>query len=224
MQPSGSAGGPCRRGGGCLRLLLLFTLLAGTGWLLRLPLLRTLGGYLVAGDQPAAADAILVLSGDSSERVWEAADLYREGWAPLIVLTTPETSPAVARLAARGVAIPSEPEIARQILNELGVPAEAVLQVPATVDSTAAEARNFRTFTVGRGWQRVLVVTSPFHTRRSRLLFRQVLGSIGIDVRVVPSRHGSFRGEDWWRERSGVRNLIIEYQKLFLYAIPGQVR
>lgn len=222
---SGGRTGAGRRRGGCLlRSLLLAGVIAGALWIFRERALTALGGYLVASDPPAAADAVLVLGGDPAERAWEAADLYREGWAPRIVLTTPLTAPAVAALAARGVVLAEEPQLARQVLQGLGVPAEAVLPMPEFVNSTESEARAFRAFAAGRGWRRVLVVSSPFHTRRSRTLFRQVMRETGIEVRVIPSRHGQYRAADWWRGRQDVLTLIIEYQKLLFYALPGHAR
>jgi len=219
-----SCGRRHRRSGCCLRWLLLAGFLATALWLTRERVLTALGGFLVVADPPAAADAIFVLGGEPAERAWEAADLYREGWAPRIVLSTPRTAPAATALAARGVAVAGEPQVARQILQGLGVPDEAVLQMPASVNSTEAEARVFKEFVAGRGWRRVLVVSSPFHTRRSRALFRRVLSATGIEVLMVPSRHGEFRAGDWWQERQRVKDLIVEYQKLLFYSLPGQGR
>jgi uncharacterized SAM-binding protein YcdF (DUF218 family) len=213
-----------RRRGPRARTLLLVVVALALLWTARERVLVGLGEFLVVSDPPAAVDAILVLSGEPTERVWEAADLLREGRAPLLVLTTPLRPPAAAELAARGVVLEGEPEVARRIAAGLGVPPAAVLQVPDAVDSTEDEALAFRRFAAGRGWRAVAVVTSPYHTRRTRALFREVLGPAGIRVSVVPSRHGAFRAADWWRRRAGVRNLIVEYQKLLFYALPGHQR
>lgn len=205
-------------------LVALLLLLAGVAFLGRGRLLAALGGFLVVRDPPARADAVLVLSGEPAERVWEAADLLREGFAPRIVLTTPVALPARAGLERLGIRLPAEPDLARQVALGLGVGPEAVLQVPATVESTEAEALAARAWFRAHGWQRVIVVTSPYHTRRARRLFREVFGAAGIEALVVPSRHGRFRAEDWWRDRSNVRDLIVEYQKLLFYALPGHAR
>jgi uncharacterized SAM-binding protein YcdF (DUF218 family) len=211
-----------RRPRGCGCLLLLAALLAA--WLARAAVLTAIGGFLVTGDRPAPADAIVVLSGAPAERVHEAADLFREGWAPRVLVTAPAPRPAELALARLGVRVPTEQEGARAIAVGLGVPASAFDVVPGPVDSTAAEARALRALAAGGGWRRVLVVTSPYHTRRVRGLFRRALGGVGVEVLVVPSRHSDYRPGDWWRDRTEARNLVVEYQKLLFYALTGSGR
>ena len=209
---------------GCLRVLLVAVAALLIAWALRERLLAAVGGFLVVRDPPARADAILVLSGDVAERVREAADLYREGWSRTLLLTTPVRVPAALELERLGVRIPTEPEIARGVAEALGVAPGDLVALPGEVESTEAEARAARAFAAARGWRRLIVVTSPYHTRRTRRLFREVLGAAGVETIVVPSRHGAFRAADWWRDRAGVRNLVIEYQKLLFYALPGHER
>lgn len=207
-----------------VRRLLLWVLVLGALWLLRGTILSAIGGFLVVSDPVEKADAALVLSGGLAERVAEAVDRYKEGQVSKIVLMTPEAEPAAALLLSRGVRLPTEPEIARAVAVGLGVPDADVLVVPDPVDSSESEALAFRLWVGKRGWKRVLVVTSPYHTRRARGLYRDVLEKIGVEALVVPSRHGSFRAEDWWRHRAGIRNLVIEYQKLIYYSLPGHDR
>jgi uncharacterized SAM-binding protein YcdF (DUF218 family) len=203
--------------------LLLAAALVG-GWAARERLLAAVGGFLVAVDPPAKADALLVLSGEVAERAREAADLHREGWARTVVLTTPELHRAEIELRDLGIRIPEEHDVAREVLLHLGVPPGEILRVPEAVDSTEAEALAARAFARARGWRRVIVVTSPYHTRRARSLFREVFGKAGIEVRVVASRHARFRPATWWRDRYAVRLLVIEYEKLLFYALPGHER
>lgn len=212
-----------RRRRGCFTLLIV-VVAALLAYQSRERLLAALGGFLVVRDPLAKADVILVLSGEPTERAREAADLYREGWAPKVVLTTPEPPPGHAELVALGVRIPLEPEIARTIVVGLGVSAADVLQVPTVINSTGSEARAFHAWMREGGWRRAIVVSSPYHTRRVRSLFREVFGKSGTTVAVVPSRHGEFQPGDWWRRRSGVRNLIIEYQKLLFYSLQYPLR
>lgn len=78
-----------QRGGIIFRLMFLLMLaLFLTGiYLVRHPLLRLAGGWWVVDEQPARADAILVLGDDNfaGELAAKAAELYRANWAPLVV-------------------------------------------------------------------------------------------------------------------------------------------
>ena len=53
-------------------------------YLVRDPLLRLAGDFLVVDDGPQHSDAIVMLSDDNyqADRAAHAADLYRAGWAP----------------------------------------------------------------------------------------------------------------------------------------------
>jgi uncharacterized SAM-binding protein YcdF (DUF218 family) len=187
-------------------------------FLLRGPILAALGNFLVVRDQPAPADAIIVLSGQPAERVREAADLYREGFAPLVVLTTPVPPPGHDELLELGVAIPLEVDVATMVALKLGVAADDLLVLEKKVDSTRDEAEFFAEWCRQRDCGKVIVVTSSYHTRRAGSVFRKALGEGGDEVLVLPSRYGVFDPGGWWKDRSQIRTLIFEYQKLLFYA------
>ena len=62
------------------------------------------GRFLTKEDPLQTADAIAVLSGTSMDRPLEAADLFKDGYAPRIVLTHEMREGSYGALAARGVA------------------------------------------------------------------------------------------------------------------------
>ena len=64
----------------------------------RTPLLQRIGWYLVDEDPLAAADAIAVPSGSFPDRILEAATLYRDGFAPRVLLCREREGPAFKRL------------------------------------------------------------------------------------------------------------------------------
>src|ERR1700723_1920344 len=78
-----------QRGGIFLRLVALLFLFAFLGalFLVRRPLLRMAGNFWVVQDPLVHADAILVLGDDNfgGDRASRAAELFRSGWAPLVV-------------------------------------------------------------------------------------------------------------------------------------------
>src|SRR4051812_3332844 len=84
------------------------------------------GRYLQHEDPLQKADAIFVLAGTRIERPLEAMDLYKEGWAPLIVLSPGRPEEGEYILRQRGIPFMTESEQARDALIRSGLPVAAV--------------------------------------------------------------------------------------------------
>ena len=201
------------------RVLRATTLAALLLLLLALLLLPGLGRFLVVEDPLTKADAIFVLGGSRLERPLEALDLYRNGWAPHILLSSQEADGGERALRARGIAVMSEPDFQRTTLVSLGVPASAVSILNDDQPSTADEAMTLARVAVERHWSRVIVVTSKMHTRRTALTMRRRAASAGVSIDVRGSRYDPMDVDHWWRKRSDLRFVILEVQKLTLYWI-----
>jgi uncharacterized SAM-binding protein YcdF (DUF218 family) len=190
------------RGGIVFKLLGLIFLLvcAATLYLLRNPLLEAAGAWWVRGDSPAHADAILVLGGDnmSGDSARRASDLYRAGWAPVVVPSGRYLRPyfSVAELMERD-------------LEHDGVPAKAIVAFPNHATGTVDEAAALRGLCRSQGWRRVLVVTSSYHTRRARYIFRRLFRP-GIEVRVIVAPDQEYDPAAWWRSRQSVKFFFLE--------------
>lgn len=177
------------------------------------------GRYLQREDPLQKADAIYVLGGARVERWLEAYDLYRAGYAPLIMLSPERAERAETLIRARGIRFPSTPELQRDALVQLGVPPSAILAPAGWVDNTAQEGHLLRSTAQARGWQRVIVVTSKYHTRRSGFAMRRALAGTGTEVVMRASRHDPAHPAAWWRTRGDVRFVGTEWQKLILYRL-----
>jgi uncharacterized SAM-binding protein YcdF (DUF218 family) len=205
-----------RRGGHLRRIILLVAVVAvGAGSYACLQL----GTFLYAEDQLQRADAICVLAGTRMERPLEAADLYRNGWAPLIVLTEEILDSGIEALKTRGMELPTNAQIARDVVVKLGVPAAAIEILPHIHDSTAHEAASIRRAAVSRKWKRIIVVTSKFHTRRGGFAVRRELKGSGVEVLMRGSTYDRADPHHWWRTRADVRWTVSESQKLLAYAL-----
>lgn len=178
-----------------------------------------LGVFLYSEDALQHADAICVLAGTRMERPLEAADLFLEGWAKKIVLTQETPDNGIITLQRRGLEFPSNAEMARDVMLRIGVPSAAVDILPEIHDSTAHEAHTFRRVAIERGWKRVIVVTSKFHTRRGGFAVRRELEGTGIEVIMRGSRYDRADPRHWWRTRADVRYATSEAQKLVLYVL-----
>ena len=178
-----------------------------------------LGTLLYAEDPLQRADAICVLAGTRMERPLEAADLFLKGWAPHIVLTEEVPDPGIAALERRGMGLPTNAEIARDVMVRLGVPAAAIEILPEIHNSTAHEADTFRGTALARRWKRIIVVTSKFHTRRGGFAVRRALKGSGVEVVMRGSSYDRADPHHWWRTRADVRWAASESQKLAAYML-----
>ena len=177
-------------------------------------LLPAAGRWLVVADPlPASADAIIVLAGSVPDRALEAARLYRDGVAPRVVVTREALPAGLTALRAAGVALPEGDALTRTALVGLGVPSDAIVTLRRRNQSTASEARTIARWACARGLRSLVVVTSPSHTRRTRLVFALALGP-DVALSVRPSRDDVFAGSRWVRVRRDAKGVLSEWQKL----------
>jgi uncharacterized SAM-binding protein YcdF (DUF218 family) len=175
------------------------------------------GRFLDHEDPLQHADAIFVLAGTRLQRPLEAVDLYKAGWAPLIVISPGRPEATERMVRARGIAFPLESELQRNALIALGVPASAVVANDGFVDNTASEANLLRTMVIARHWHRVIVVTSKYHTRRAGFAFRRGLAGTGATPLMHATRYDPFDSSHWWRNRNDIREGGREWIALILY-------
>lgn len=180
------------------------------------------GRYLQHEDPLQKADAIFVLGGTRAERPLEAIDLYKEGYAPIVILSPGMVEDAEVLLRKRGVQFPRQDELQRDALVQSGLPAAAVFSTGADVDNTAQEAGLLRAIVQARGWRRVIIVTSKYHTRRAAFAFKRGLEGTGAQVMMRASRYDSSDPARWWHYRSDFRFVVSEWQKLVAYRLGLQ--
>ncbi len=191
-----------QRGGIILKLLswVFILVVLAVVYVLREPLLSTVGEFWVVENTPEKADAIILLGDDNYEadRAARAAELFREGWAPRIVASGRYLRP-YASIA----------ELMQRDLGDRGVHPDAVQRMPSLAANTREEAVLVRRLADRQRWRRVLVVTSNFHTRRVRHIYTRVFRD-SADVRVIAARDGGYNPANWWRSRSGLKSFFME--------------
>jgi hypothetical protein len=80
-------------------------------------------------------------------------------------------------------------------------------------DSTQEEALALRGCLRERDWRSVLVVTSDYHTRRTRHIWRKTYDS-SYAISVYGVKDGDFDAESWWRSRHYAKTWLLETSKL----------
>lgn len=177
------------------------------------------GRFLIVDEPLAKSDAIVILAGSRAERWLEATDLYRDGWAPRLVLSQGRLEGAEALVRERGIRFPAEAELTRDAMIQLEVPASAIAVLPESLDNTAQEAAAVRRLAVAGGWRQVIVVTSKYHTRRTAFAFSRELRGTGVRAIVRGARYDPFNPDQWWTRRPDVRIVTSELQKLIAYRL-----
>ena len=180
--------------------LLFLLLLLGGIYLARHPLLRYAGESLVVEDPLEKSDAIIILSDDNfyADRATRAAELFRQNLAPIVV--------------ASGIRLRPNASIAELMTHDLierGVPKEKILPFPQDADNTREEAEALAKLAQQKKWKSVIVVTSNYHTRRARYIFRKIFADIAT-VRVASARDGDFDPAHWYEHRKSVKRFVHE--------------
>jgi uncharacterized SAM-binding protein YcdF (DUF218 family) len=180
--------------------------------------LRVTGRYLLVADPVETSDAILVMDGPPPARDVEAAMLYRRGLAPLVVLSLPRDPLAEARRLAGQ---PSPQERAAGTLQHLGVPVAAIVRLDQVVDNSRQELAVHFAHARARGWRRVIIVTSPVHTRRVRLIWNAGYQA-QVPALVHPTPHEAFEPDRWWRSARSLEAGLYELAAIanFLIGSP----
>jgi uncharacterized SAM-binding protein YcdF (DUF218 family) len=169
--------------------------------LLHATILGALGGYLVRAGAPEKADIAVVLAGDFlGNRILKAASLVRDGYAPKVLVSGP---PGVYGYFESDLAIP--------FAVKNGYPESYFVSFKHQAHSTMEEARAILPELRGMGVQKVLLVTSNYHTRRSGRIFRAMAPD--LTFYVVAASDPNFSPQRWWKNREGRKTFVIEWMK-----------
>jgi uncharacterized SAM-binding protein YcdF (DUF218 family) len=173
--------------------------------------------WLPDSDRAVSADAIVVLAGDSRRTLY-AADLYRQGLAPLVLVSRPIRGVRERILKDIGIALPDAEEYERMILLQKGVPVAAIDIFGSGSISTYEEGRALRQRYSGKA-ATLLAVTSPYHVRRARMILEDALPSISIHVVATPYEQFP---DQWWDSQDAARDLLLELTKIVFYVVGGR--
>ena len=198
------------------RISIVFLIVLGV-WILIAPMLAN---HLVIEKPLAEADVIFVMSGAATylERTQKAAELYKNGAAPRILLTNDGMRSGWSQPEQRNLKFV---ELARKSLIEQGVAPEAIEILPETAEGTIYEAQILRRKLEETNWKRILIVTSAYHTRRALWTFERVLNSddlkIEIGIASAPLGQQTPKPFYWWLSPFGWSLVAGEYVKSFYY-------
>jgi uncharacterized SAM-binding protein YcdF (DUF218 family) len=151
-------------------------------------------------ESPQAADAIVILGDDNfnGDRAARAAEIFKAGWAPRIVASGRYLRPyaGISELEARDLAAH-------------GVPESAIVPFAHHAQDTRDECIAIGQLISSRGWNRILLVTSNYHTRRSRYICERAFPT-GTALRVISAPDSEYDPRSWWQSRMGLKIFFHE--------------
>ncbi len=188
-------------------LIALFGVLVAL-FLLRRPLLTAIAEFLIVPDRPRKADVIIVLSGDASGgRVVKGVELFKKGYAKKIIMSG-------GKLQWNTY----EPEIMKNHAIHLGM-AEGNIVIITQGGSTNNQATKLTLFMQEHGLRSALLVTSDFHSRRARYIFKKKFLKEGLDLQICTSHSKEFNPSEWWTNTNSAETVFYEYTKLIWYLL-----
>lgn len=181
--------------------------------------LSGLGNFLIVQDEPQHSDIAVVLMGSGPDRMLGAVELFEAGYVDEIVMVRNMVS-GYDLAVSRGVKIPHDTDIAREVAVQMGVPAKGVTILPGDALSTKDEARVVREYLESKeDIDALVIVTSKYHSRRAKVTFVKAMKSVGREVKIIscPTRYDDFDAGCWWRNREDLKQGVLEYAKLFYF-------
>ena len=185
-------------------------------YIFRGPILTSMGKLLIVEDPLSNADIIYLLTGDVVSRPFHAVQLYRENYTNKIVIPQHELNPA----EELGI-YPNPTEAAVKVLLLKGVNKSDILVIDFDngVTSTEDEAIALSHYINRTKINKVIIVTSAFHSFRARYIFKKVLKGIPVNLIISPASHLKFNETNWWKYEEGLIYCVNEYLKFIYYLL-----
>jgi len=191
-----------------IALLLIFILLI-VAVVTRIIWLDAIAEFLIVEDDISRADVIVILGGGGPERVEHAVKLYQSDYANWIIATGMENKlPGL---------VTTWSQLAMKHAVSLGVP-ESVFILEERPTSTYEDALYVKEDMLDRGFKSAIIVSSPYHMRRARMIFRKIFEDReDIFLQFSPAKDSDFQTHRWWTREGDLINVVNEYCKLALY-------
>lgn len=167
--------------------------------LITFPPWESMAKWLDINNRPEKVDVLITLGGDS-ERELYAAELYRFGFATKVIMTGYGSSVVV--MANRAV--------------QAGVPAQDIIMEDKSV-STYENAVYSKEIVLKQNYKSAIVVSSPYHMRRTKLVFGRVFRNTGVKLLYCSTMDSGFNVDGKCTGDHDRQLVKREYIKLLYY-------
>lgn len=161
-----------------------------------------LGYFLSPQDDLKEVDAIVVVSGgDNAARTEAGVDLYKKNYADLIIFSGAAQDQGT-----------SNAQVMKNVAVEKGVLPEHIM-IEELSKTTLENAKNVSEILNLNGIKSMILVTSPYHQRRTYMTFKHIMGD-DVTILNYSSTDHSWRKAAWWKGNKNVYLTLSELQKI----------
>ena len=168
-------------------------------------------GTILVLNAPVRSDVIVVLAGETDLRPSRGLELLREGYGRRLLINVP---------AQTKIYDLTQVQLAQNYVRSLAE-ADSIAICPIEGLSTRDESRDVERCLPQDG-NRVLLVTSEFHTRRALSIFRHELKGKVFSVAIV--RDDKQFGTRWWLHREWAKTCVDEWLRVIWWHVVDRWR
>ena len=172
-------------------------------------LLANTAHWLVIDNKPIDSDIAVILGGGGGNRLRRAISIYNEGFVDALLLV--------------GLKASNWDNITDRLCPDCELAGKNVTVINGST-TTVTDARLTLQYCRDHGIKKMLVITDPYHTRRTALIFLRVFRESGIVPQVVSSGdYGSRLSPDdtWWRDSETLETVWLELGKNIAILLHG---
>jgi uncharacterized SAM-binding protein YcdF (DUF218 family) len=192
-----------------MKIFLVFGIILVAGVIFSEQLLTFASKALVYEDPLVKTEVIVVLGGGNGNRIEAAARLYEDGFGEKLYFSGFRIYPETYTSG-----------LMKKYAIKLGVPGDKIVaSIPDVEVSTRGESVANLELLKKNGIKKFILVTSAYHTRRSKLMYENAIELLGYDIEflVYPAPDPFVPIKNWWKIRSGQKGLFFEYVKSIAY-------
>jgi hypothetical protein len=179
----------------------IWSVVAGVLVLLGITFAMNAGRMLVV-DAPEKSDVIVVLAGETDRRPALALQLFDRGYAKRVYIDVNDGAKIYEYTQA---------DLAEKYIHDLPEAAAVrVCIIPGL--STRDESHDVEKCLAQEQANRILIVTSDFHTRRALSIFRHELR--GKSFSIAAAHNDREFGTRWWMRREWAKTCLYEWLRL----------
>lgn len=161
---------------------------------------------LIENSKPVKSDYIVVISGgDTVGRTKKGIELYKQAYAPKLLLSGDAADPQS----------PSNAKVMQRYAIANGVPEEDIIIEENSKDTQQNATESILKLIKVGPEQQIILVTSPYHSRRARVEFERAFQNQTIEAKII-SVNGSDKnwGKYWWLNPKSIIFASLEILKL----------
>lgn len=177
---------------------------------MKTPFFQCITEFIFLENEPEKADVIFIPGGNYPEAARRAADLYRDGFAPLLL---PSGRYSVLKGSFDGPGgYETEWEYLASVLTAAGVPREAILkedQATYTYENAIFSRRTAEA--MGLSIKKAILCCQAFHARRCFLYYQEQFPQ--TEILVCPTVTRGISRDTWHQTEKGIDTVLGEMER-----------